>query len=157
MLFRSWNFVDENDNASFKPHTTTTAYQSRIVLAHGTSVAGIAAAKGNNSKGVAGICWDCGIIPVRFLDMDIGTGYVDTFHKTYLALKHAVDKGASVINNSWVWWNQQSCAPVPFNSFVEQAVQYAAKNGRDGKGAIMVWAAGNNFCDTENEIGRAHV
>jgi subtilisin family serine protease len=145
-----WNFVDENDNASFKPHTATTAYQSRIVLAHGTSVAGIAAAKGNNSKGVAGICWDCGIIPVRFLDMDIGTGYVDTFHKTYLALKHAVDQGASVINNSWVWWNQQSCAPVPFSSFVEQAVQYAAKNGRDGKGTIMVWAAGNNFCDTEN-------
>ena len=40
-----WNFVDENSNASFKPHTTTTAYQTRILLAHGTMVAGVAAAK----------------------------------------------------------------------------------------------------------------
>lgn len=145
-----WNFVDENSNASFKPHTTTTAYQTRILLAHGTMVAGVAAAIGNNSKGIAGICWNCGIIPVRFLDMDTGSGAVDTFHKTYLALKYAVDQGASVINNSWVWWNQGTCNSVPFNSFVEQAVQYAVKNGRGGLGTIMVWAAGNNFCDTAN-------
>lgn len=145
-----WNFVNENNDPSFKPHTTATAYQSRILLAHGTMVAGVAAAKGNNSKGIAGICWNCGIIPVRFLDMDIGTGSVDTFHKTYLALKLAVDNGASVINNSWVWWNQGTCNSVPFNSFVEQAVQYAVKNGRGGLGTIMVWAAGNNFCDTAN-------
>jgi len=145
-----WNFVDENSNATYKFHTGTTAYPSRITAAHGTSVAGIAAAKGNNGKGIAGVCWDCGIIPIRFIDTDVGTGYVDTFHKTYLALKWAVDKGASVINNSWVWWNQGSCGTVPFNSYVEQAVQYAIKNGRDGKGTLVVWAAGNNFCDTAN-------
>ncbi len=143
-----WNFVDENSDASYKFHTGTTAYASRIMAAHGTSVAGIAAAKGNNGKGIAGICWDCGIIPIRFIDTDVGTGYVDTFHKAYLALKWAVDKGASVVNNSWVWWNQSTCGTVPFNSYVEQAVQYALKNGRDGKGTLMVWAAGNNFCDT---------
>ncbi|MFO7736370.1 MAG: S8 family serine peptidase [bacterium] len=145
-----WNFVDDNKDTSFKDHSGTTAYPTRVQLAHGTSVAGIAAAKGNNGTGVAGVCWDCGIIPVHFIDTDTGSGWTDTFHKTYLAMKHAVDKGASVINNSWVWWDQNSCTTVPLNSFVEQGVQYAVKNGRESKGAIVVWAAGNNFCDTDN-------
>ena len=35
---------------------------------HGTACAGIAAAKGNNSSGIAGVCWDCLIMPVKVLD-----------------------------------------------------------------------------------------
>jgi subtilisin family serine protease len=39
---------------------------------HGTKAAGVAAAVGSNSEGVAGYCWGCRILPVRVLD---STGY----------------------------------------------------------------------------------
>ncbi|MBQ9457218.1 MAG: S8 family serine peptidase [Bacilli bacterium] len=32
---------------------------------HGTHVSGIIGAKGNNSKGVAGVCWDVGLVPLK--------------------------------------------------------------------------------------------
>ena len=44
------------------------------VQGHGTACAGIAAAKGNNNSGVAGVCWDCSIMPVKVLGDD---GYGD--------------------------------------------------------------------------------
>src|SRR5207245_8353768 len=42
---------------------------------HGTHVAGIAAAATDNSTGVAGICWNCGILSVKVLN-DQGSGYI---------------------------------------------------------------------------------
>ncbi|MGQ0794070.1 MAG: S8 family serine peptidase [Deltaproteobacteria bacterium] len=40
---------------------------------HGTGVAGSAAAKTNNSIGVAGVCWGCSVLPVKVLS-DGGSG-----------------------------------------------------------------------------------
>jgi serine protease len=39
---------------------------------HGTHVAGIAGARGNNSSGIAGIAWDASILPVRVLGKCLG-------------------------------------------------------------------------------------
>ena len=50
-LVGGYNFISNNTNASDDQ-------------GHGTSCAGIAAAKGNNSGGIAGVCWDCLIMPV---------------------------------------------------------------------------------------------
>lgn len=41
---------------------------SSLSSGHGTPVASIAAASGDNSEGVAGICWNCKILPVRVAD-----------------------------------------------------------------------------------------
>jgi len=35
---------------------------------HGTSVAGIIGARANNSAGLAGICWNCSLMPVKVMD-----------------------------------------------------------------------------------------
>jgi len=35
---------------------------------HGTQVAGVIAAKGNNGIGISGVCWDCKILPVKVCD-----------------------------------------------------------------------------------------
>jgi len=111
---------------------------------HGTSVAGIAASKTNNSLGVAGVCQNCTIIPIRLIG-----GYISSFDIRN-ALRYAVDQGAWVVNNSWGPQNS-SCQYVSANSFQASAVEYGKTDGRDGKGTIMVWAAGNDSCDTSTD------
>jgi len=39
---------------------------------HGTHVAGIAAARSDNDKGIAGVCWNCRILPIRALPLTEG-------------------------------------------------------------------------------------
>jgi subtilisin family serine protease len=49
---KGWNFVNNNSN------TTDTN-------GHGTHVAGVVGAIGNNSKGVAGVCWNVKLMPLK--------------------------------------------------------------------------------------------
>ena len=63
---------------------------------HGTHVAGIAAATGNNGQGVAGLDWNASIMPVRVLASDCA-GYVSDVSE---GIVWAVEHGADVINLS---------------------------------------------------------
>ena len=63
---------------------------------HGTHVAGIAAATGNNTQGVAGLDWNASIMPVRVLASDCA-GYVSDVSE---GIVWAVEHGADVINLS---------------------------------------------------------
>lgn len=58
--------------------------------AHGTAVAGIAAAKGNNSLGVAGLAWNVGII----------NEVVSDIASVIAAIESANNRGAHILNNS---------------------------------------------------------
>ena len=42
---------------------------------HGTHVAGIIGARGDNDRGISGLCWKTKIVTVRILDAE-GRGYV---------------------------------------------------------------------------------
>jgi RHS repeat-associated protein len=64
---------------------------------HGTAVAGIIAAEGNNSLGVTGVMWRASLMSLRVLD-NTGTG--DTAAAVE-AIDYAVAHGAQVINLSW--------------------------------------------------------
>lgn len=50
-----WNIHDGNSNTA-------------DVHGHGTNVAGTPAARGNNALGVASLCWQCKIMPIRISD-----------------------------------------------------------------------------------------
>jgi thermitase len=63
---------------------------------HGTHVAGIAAAATNNATGVASVCPDCRIMPLKGLDSD-NSGLYSWWAG---AIEYAVDHGADVINMS---------------------------------------------------------
>ena len=63
---------------------------------HGTHVAGIAAANTNNGVGVAGVCWNCKIMPLKVLQSSGRGSYSDIA----AAVNYATNKGAKVINMS---------------------------------------------------------
>jgi subtilisin family serine protease len=101
------------------------------VEGHGTSVAGIIAARSNNAAGVAGICWTCSILPVKVLGDD-GTGDAATLAA---GIVKAADAGARVIN--------MSLGGPADSATLDQAIAYAV-----AKNAILVAAAGNNGTST---------
>ncbi len=84
---------------------------------HGSHVAGIMAATGNNEFGIAGLDWSAKIMPVKVLD---STGHGSDLN-VYRGILYAVDHGAKVINLS-----------LGFNGYsylVESAVNYAYQHG----------------------------
>jgi subtilisin family serine protease len=63
---------------------------------HGTFVAGIAAADTNNDEGIAGVAWNCRILPVKVTDAEGSAWYDDLIN----GITWAADNGAQVINMS---------------------------------------------------------
>src|SRR5207253_10169016 len=63
---------------------------------HGTHVAGIAAAATDNRTGIAGICWNCGILSVKVLNNQ-GGGYTSDVAS---GITYAASHGARVISLS---------------------------------------------------------
>jgi subtilisin family serine protease len=64
---------------------------------HGTMVAGIAAAETNNDEGIAGVAWNCKILPVKVMS-SFGSGTEGTVSQGII---WAADSGAHVLNLSW--------------------------------------------------------
>jgi subtilisin family serine protease len=64
---------------------------------HGTHVAGTIGAGANNGIGVAGVMWECRLMPLRFLGPE-GTGLISD---AVLALEYATAKGVKVTNHRW--------------------------------------------------------
>ncbi|MFC1600500.1 S8 family serine peptidase, partial [Patescibacteria group bacterium] len=64
---------------------------------HGTHVAGITAAEQDNSFGISGVCPNCRLLALKFLDSE---GYGDVADGVE-SIQYAVENGARVLNNSW--------------------------------------------------------
>jgi subtilisin family serine protease len=100
---------------------------------HGTHVAGIAAATGNNGMGVAGMAWQAKIMPVKVLDAS-GKG---THSGIARSMDWAVDQGARIIN--------LSLGGVNSSATLSGAIQRA-----HSRGVLIVASAGN--CGGTNHI-----
>jgi len=94
---------------------------------HGTHVAGIAAAATNNSLGVAGMCWNCGILSVKVLNSQ-GSGYISDVAS---GITYAAAHGARVIN--------LSLGGSARTQTLDAALNYAVANN-----ALPVCAMGNS-------------
>jgi len=110
---------------------------------HGTHVAGIVAARGNNSKGVAGVAYNARVVPVRVLGKcggltsDIADGILWAAGGTVPGVP-ANANPAKVINVSLGW--TESCA-----NTMQSAIDVARS-----RGASVIVAAGNYTIDTVN-------
>jgi len=131
MVFPFDSFGNDNDPQPYDNAVT------RDLDAHGTAVAGLAAAESNNSQGIVGVCHLCKIMPIRIFATDqVTLDLVGSIGDTVDAINHARTNGAAVINNSW------GDAP---SSTITAALRDAALNGRGGLGAVVVVAAGNEY------------
>jgi subtilisin family serine protease len=99
---------------------------------HGTHVAGIIAAQGNNAIGVTGVNWDANLMALKFLDENGEGNTADAAN----AIDFAVAHGARIVNASWG------------GPSFSQALYGAIKRAGD-RGVMVVAAAGNEGANSD--------
>jgi len=110
---RGWDYINHDNNPTDDN-------------SHGTHVAGIAAAVGNNGIGIAGVNWHAKIMPVKVFQSS-GVGDVATITKGII---YAATHGATVINMS-------------FGSYARSLTEEAALENAYAT-CVLVAAAGND-------------
>jgi subtilisin family serine protease len=108
---------------------------------HGTACAGVACASGR--FGASGVAPGARLMPIRMPQGTLGT------QQEADAFAWAADNGADVISCSWgpadgPWWNPNAPRDeVPLPDSTRVAIEYAVRNGRGGRGCVVLFAAGN--------------
>jgi|Deesub1362A_J573_1020465.scaffolds.fasta_scaffold00134_3 subtilisin family serine protease len=104
---------------------------------HGTHVAGIIGAKGNNAEGIAGVMWNVRLMALSFLNAQ-GVGDIEG---AVNAIEYAVSNGARIINASW-------------GSYDYSYSLYEAISTANSAGVLFIAAAGNeeNNNDAESPL-----
>jgi subtilisin family serine protease len=122
-------YVDDVNGWGFPENNSDVTPGNYDGSGHGTHVAGIIGASGNNSIGTSGVAWRVKIMPIRIFRKNVDLATTEDIIK---AIYYAVDNGAKVINCSWGAEQKPSQAE-------KDAYSYA-----DSKGVFVV-AAGGNF------------
>jgi thermitase len=120
-IVAGYNFYDGNTDTS-------------DVQGHGTAVAGSVVQATNNGIGGAGVCWDCGIMPVRIAYDDNGEAYA-YYSTVATGMQWAIENGAKLENISY--------EGLSGSSTILSAAQYVYQNG-----GLVFGCAGN---DSENQ------
>jgi subtilisin family serine protease len=94
---------------------------------HGTMVAGIVAAAGNNAAGVSGAGWNLRIMPIRVRNTPDDMALISVLND---GARWAAEHGAGVVNTS-------------FSGVISASVQTTGQYIRE-QGGSSVWAAGNS-------------
>src|SRR5207249_3670931 len=106
---------------------------------HGTKVAGLALANGPYITGVAP---DALLLPVSVPTLGIT---IDDDPAEADALRWAADHDAHVICCAWASTHDAGSSVLPAKT--RDALDYCLTHGRDGKGCVLVFAAGNDGGD----------
>jgi len=96
-------------------------------LGHGTAVASIIAARGDNGFGLSGMAWNAQVMPVKVLHDD-GWGTTATM---VAGLRYALDEGARIVNMSLNGSGRSQA--------LDEAIQQA-----EARGVLVVTSAGND-------------
>jgi subtilisin family serine protease len=105
------------------------------LVGHGTAVAGVIGAKGNNNFGSTGVLWKTTIVPIRVLGPDLDPDCNNTL-SAILGLEYARKVNAKVINLSFGGKEDDP----PFRQKIEELLR---------EGRIIVAAAGNEGTSLE--------
>ncbi len=117
---------------------------------HGTACAGVACANGRH--GASGVASEGLLMPIRLVSGLGSQPEADAFI-------WAAQNGADVISCSWgpvdgAWWNPNDPLHrqvVPLPDSTRLAIDWAIRNGRNGKGCVITWAAGNGNESVDND------
>lgn len=88
-IIKGWNVLKDESDPEF--------YNFNDTLGHGTHVAGLAAAVGNNARGVSGVSWQIGLLICKF----IGDGGTGAIWQAIYCMRLCEEEGALIYNNSW--------------------------------------------------------
>lgn len=127
-----WNFVDNNNDPRPSVENLGPLDLEKEIFSHGTFVAGIIGAVGNNGFDGVGINWQVKLMNLKVLD-NSGTGEVLPLGK---AITYAVNNGAHVINISLVGNEDKEAI---------DAVKYAFE-----RGVAVIAAVGNDFLSLDD-------
>jgi parallel beta-helix repeat protein len=138
--FRGYDFVDlSEDNLPYCDPNEDCEERDNDPMdlyGHGTHCSGIAAAVTNNSKGVAGVCWNCKILAVRSgWKTNYGRGRLEE-DDSAAAIEYATNNKADIISMSWGGFGVPETLRI--------ALEYASNEG-----VILVAAAGNWYTDVK--------
>lgn len=123
--WRGWDFSNF-DNSAQAGQTNPNGSGTH----HGTMVAGVLGASGNNGAGIAGVNWHTKILPLQALDDD---GYGDSY-TVGNAIYYAADQNVDLISIS---------LGTDFEDpYLREAVLYA-----QSKGVLIVASSGNDGCN----------
>lgn len=102
---------------------------------HGTACAGVAAARGNNGIGVSGTAPEATLVGLRLIaepTTDLQDADAFLHQSDLIAIK----------SNSWGPYDTAFGAQGP-GPLAQTAIESAITDGRNGKGTVFLWAAGN--------------
>jgi len=116
--YMGWNFVSNNNDPMDD-------------VGHGTHVSGIIGAKGNNSLGVVGVCWN-----IRLMALKAGNKYGLQEANIVKAIDYAWKNGAKISNNS-------------YGSYRYSQAIFDAISRANNSGHLFVAAAGNERNDND--------
>ncbi len=125
--WRGWDFVGNGTLTAPNPDNDPMDFNG-----HGTNGAGIAAARTNNGKGIAGIGYMTKILAIKVQDDAGQTGFAG-----YEGITYAADMGCRVINCSW-----------GDNAMISQTLQDVVDYAWS-RGALVVGGAGNSVIDND--------
>jgi len=135
-----WDFL-HNDNTVFD---STGTYPTDETDAHGTHVAGIIGARGNNAVGIAGINWQVSLMSLKFLGPDGGNtadlikafNYARMMRDLWESSNHTKGANIQVLNNSYGGVNSS-------------LAELDAIRALNSSGILFVAAAGNEHQDND--------
>jgi len=135
------NYIDDvNGINSIVPIRTVGSGNPFDDAGHGSHVAGIIGAVGNNATGISGVAWSVKLMPLKFLGSN-GTGLISDAIE---CIDYAIAKGAHVINASYGAEDPKSFS---------QSELEAIRRARDA-GIVFVAAAGNDGLNID--VSRAY-
>lgn len=109
---------------------------------HGTAVAGVAAARGDNGIGGSGAAPLASLAGLRLIGSPVSDAQIAA------ALAHQRD-AIHILSNSWGPPDNGSTLSGP-GALAQTAIETAIMQGRSGKGRVFLWAAGNGLTRDDN-------
>jgi subtilisin-like proprotein convertase family protein len=131
-----------NNDPDPSPVTEGSCWSFPTANCHGTAVAGVAAARGDN--GVFGAAPLATLAGLRL----IAAGLPPDDSTEAAAFRHQPD-AIHITNNSWGPLDDGRTLDRP-GPFAQAAIEEAIQMGRGGRGRIFVWAAGNGLARQDN-------
>lgn len=135
--------VDDDVNGYVDDCNGIDAYQDDSdptdITIHGSHVAGIIGAVGNNAVGIAGVAWNVRILPCRFIDFFNGGTIADAV-QCFDYVSAMKDRGVNIVatNNSW-------------GSLYGSRALHDAIGAQLARGILTIASAGNDSTNNDRE------